>query len=65
MYRGIILGWGEIEPLGTVAANRQVIDERTECWWNNNWQGKTEILEEKPSPVQLCTPQVPHGLSWD
>jgi hypothetical protein len=28
-----------------------------------NWQGKTEVLGEKPVPVPLCPPQFPHGLT--
>jgi hypothetical protein len=28
-----------------------------------NWQGKTEVLGEKPVPVSLCPPQIPHGLT--
>jgi hypothetical protein len=27
------------------------------------WQGKTEELGEKPVPVPLCPPQIPHGLN--
>jgi hypothetical protein len=27
------------------------------------WQGKTEELWEKPVPVSLCPPQIPHGLT--
>jgi hypothetical protein len=30
-----------------------------------NWQGKTEVLGEKPVPVPLCPPQIPHGLTRD
>jgi hypothetical protein len=30
-----------------------------------NWQGKTEVLGEKPIPVPLCPPQIPHGLTRD
>jgi hypothetical protein len=30
-----------------------------------NWQGKTEELGEKPIPVPLCPPQIPHGLNRD
>jgi hypothetical protein len=26
-----------------------------------NWQGKTEVLGEKPVPVPLYPPQIPHG----
>jgi hypothetical protein len=26
-----------------------------------NWQGKTEVLGEKPVPMPLCPPQIPHG----
>jgi hypothetical protein len=28
-----------------------------------NWQRKTEVLGEKPVPVPLCLPQIPHGLT--
>jgi hypothetical protein len=28
-----------------------------------NWQGKTDVLGEKPVPVPLCQPQIPHGLT--
>jgi hypothetical protein len=28
-----------------------------------NWQGKAEVLGEKPLPVPLCPPQIPHGLT--
>jgi hypothetical protein len=30
-----------------------------------NWQGKTDVLGEKPVPVPLCPPQIPHGPSRD
>jgi hypothetical protein len=30
-----------------------------------NWQEKTDVLGEKPVPVPLCPPQMPHGLSRD
>jgi hypothetical protein len=30
-----------------------------------NWHVKTEVLAEKPAPVPLCPPQIPHGLTWD
>jgi hypothetical protein len=30
-----------------------------------NWLGKTEALREKPVPVPLCPPQIPHGLALD
>jgi hypothetical protein len=30
-----------------------------------NWQGKTQELGEKPVPVPLCPPQIPHGLTRD
>jgi hypothetical protein len=23
-------------------------------WWNDNWQGKTEVFREKPAPISLC-----------
>jgi hypothetical protein len=30
-----------------------------------NWQGKPEIVREKPILMPLCWPQIPHGLSRD
>jgi hypothetical protein len=30
-----------------------------------NWQGKPEVLGEKPFPVPLGPPQIPHGLTRD
>jgi hypothetical protein len=30
-----------------------------------NWQGKTEVLGEKPVPVPLRPPQIPHGPTRD
>jgi hypothetical protein len=29
------------------------------------WQGKTEVLGEKPVTVPLCLPQITHGLTRD
>jgi hypothetical protein len=28
------------------------------------WQGKTEVLGEKPVPVPLCPPKMPRELAW-
>jgi hypothetical protein len=30
--------------------------------WNDTDRGKSEELVEKPVPVSLCLPQIPHGL---
>jgi hypothetical protein len=30
-----------------------------------NWQGKTEVLGEKPVPVSFCPPQILQGLTRD
>jgi hypothetical protein len=30
-----------------------------------NWQGKPEVLGEKPVPVPLCSPQTPHAFNRD
>jgi hypothetical protein len=30
-----------------------------------NWHGKTEVLGEKPVPVPLCPPQIPHESTRD
>lgn len=29
------------------------------------WQGKVEVLGEKPVPVPLCATKIPRGLTWD
>jgi hypothetical protein len=34
-----------------------------ERWWNGILTGKTEELGEKPVPVPLCPPQIPHGFT--
>ena len=34
-----------------------------EYWWEDYWQGKTELLFEKFNPVALCWLQILHGLS--
>jgi hypothetical protein len=33
--------------------------------WKKIDRGKTEVLGEKPVPVPLCPPQIPHGLTRD
>jgi hypothetical protein len=38
------------------------------CHWAPvewNWQGKPEVLGEKPVPVTLCPTQIAHGLTRD
>lgn len=32
-----------------------------EHWWNDDWQGKTEVLGEKLVSVPFHPPQIPHG----
>jgi hypothetical protein len=27
--------------------------------------GETKVLGENPAAVPLCTPQIPHDLTWD
>lgn len=29
------------------------------------WQGKTEVLEEKPGQILLLPPEIPRGLTWN
>jgi hypothetical protein len=36
-----------------------------ECQWYEIIDGRTEVLGEKPVPVPLCPPQIPHGLTQD
>jgi hypothetical protein len=60
----VIIGWdvSELLPLTDILLIFQMI------WaWRDGrmiyWQGKTEELWEKPVPVPLCPPQIPHGLT--
>jgi hypothetical protein len=34
-------------------------------WLNDNLYKKTEVLGKKPWPLQLCSPQIPHGLALE
>jgi hypothetical protein len=36
-----------------------------EHWRNDDWQGKTEFLGDKPAPIPPYPPENPNGLSWD
>jgi hypothetical protein len=46
------------------AANTDNTPVNMEQRWNDTDRGKTEGLGEKPVPVPLCPPQIPHGLTW-
>jgi hypothetical protein len=55
--------------LWTVDTNRPIFHPPNEKWvlrasveWH--WQGNTKQLEEKPVPVPVCSPQIPHELTW-
>jgi hypothetical protein len=47
--------WPIIHSLGDIWVCRAMVE-----WY---WQGKREELGEKPVPVPLCPPQIPHGLT--
>jgi hypothetical protein len=37
-----------------------------EQWWNDTDRKKTKyVLKEKPVPVPLCPPKIPHGLALE
>jgi hypothetical protein len=36
-----------------------------EQWWNDDYQGKTAQLTEKPAPVSLCPPQISLQFTWN
>jgi hypothetical protein len=42
----------------------QMIYEHEEPW-QNDIDGKTEELGEKPIPVSYCPPKIPHVLTWE
>jgi len=31
----------------------------------NQWRDKTDVICEKPLPVQIVPPQIPYGVTWD
>jgi hypothetical protein len=33
--------------------------------WNEMDREKAQVLEEKPVPMPLCPPEIPHGLTRD
>jgi hypothetical protein len=59
-------GWdyvSELRPLTGLLFIPQMIYESGEPRWNDIDKGKTEKLAEKPVPMQLYPPQIPHGLT--
>jgi hypothetical protein len=61
------VGWDS--PLGTSASNWSIVPAPHDRWWvwnrwwNENWQRKPKY-SEKTCPVPICSPQIPHGLTW-
>jgi hypothetical protein len=78
MYTVLEWRWA---PQQTLRAHRSLKGYCASLWWrwlllfcsfsSNgapvewNWQGKTEVLWEKPVPVPLYPPQISHGLTRD
>jgi hypothetical protein len=34
------------------------------CIMEQYWEADTKVLADKPVPVPLCPPQIPHGLTF-
>jgi hypothetical protein len=66
----LFLGWGETESLGTYSASgpiKPTLDiKRKKCniWWYEHCQEKQKY-SEKPAPLQLYPPQIPHEAAWN
>jgi hypothetical protein len=59
--------WGyvsELQPPAGLLFIPLVTYEYGELWWDDIDRGETEQLVQKPVPVPLCSPQIPHGL-WN
>jgi hypothetical protein len=53
------LVWNPVKKIISFFLFFRIMEHR----WNEIDGGKTEVLEEKPVPVPLCPPQIPHGLT--
>jgi hypothetical protein len=52
-----------VNSLGTMATHRPIVRASgMEQWWNDNWLGKTEVLQENPVPVPFCPLHILHGF---
>jgi hypothetical protein len=60
------MGWdyvSELRPATGLLFIPQIIYEYGEPRWNDTDRGKPKNSREKPVPVPLCPPQIPHGLT--
>jgi hypothetical protein len=62
----LLVSWDWVSPLGTAVTTGLLyqpwmIDVVIVGWWNENWQGNRST-RRKPTPVPLCSPQIPHDL---
>jgi hypothetical protein len=65
----LMLRWCETMSQWKWAANGLIVHPPDDIWvniqqWWNDIDRKTEGLREKPVPVPLYPPQIPHGLPW-
>jgi hypothetical protein len=43
----------------------EVVIMSKEHWWNDTDKDKAKNWKKKPVPLPLCTPQIPHQMTWD
>jgi hypothetical protein len=74
IYLFILISWGgeRLSPLGAsatvwpiVPAPRMIDDNECETVGGMRIGRENSSIRRKPAPVPLCSPQIPHDLTWD
>jgi hypothetical protein len=67
VFINLAVGWEPLVLRPKVGPSYKfwMTQERMDQWWNDNFDGKTDILRWKSAPVLFCPPKIPHGLPWD
>ena len=58
-------GWSVHHCAVVSGCVRALIDNSERMWSDGGMTENSEVLGDKPVPVPLCPPQIPHSLNWD